>query len=162
MDTTPEYVKMCEKAVEVQDLHDVAEGDVAASIYENGYVHATIANELDIGWTGVSGTWLPRQDQLQEMVAPVYVDPKPRKLAKALWDWIAATAPKPDDSMEKLWLCFVMKERYSKTWTGEDWVKKQTPGDTMLVYCRHCNKTHAVKKGEEQCAPGAWAAINEE
>lgn len=25
-----------------------------------------------------------------------------------------------------------------------------------MVYCKHCNKTHAVKEGETECSPGAW------
>ena len=29
----------------------------------------------------------------------------------------------PFTSMEQLWLAFVMKERYSKLWNGEEWIK---------------------------------------
>ena len=27
-------------------------------------------------------------------------------------------------SFEQLWLVFVMKEKYGKTWNGQDWVKE--------------------------------------
>lgn len=120
MDTTPEYVKMCEKAVEVQDLHDVAEGDVAASIYENGYVHATIANELDIGWTGVSGTWLPRQDQMQEMI-----DERDLSNLLSYAYWFSISQQDKFHSMEQLYLGLVMKNKFGKFWNGEDWAKEE-------------------------------------
>jgi hypothetical protein len=28
--------------------------------------------------------------------------------------------------------------------------------DVELVYCTYCGKTHAVRPGEKECAPGAW------
>jgi len=29
------------------------------------------------------------------------------------------------DSMEQLWLAFVMKEKYNKIWNGENWIKEK-------------------------------------
>ena len=70
--------------------------------------------------------WLPGQDQLQEMLDFYPDNPlPPHKLAKALWDYCASTGtPTPFDSMEQLWLAFVMKEKYGKTWDGDKWVKE--------------------------------------
>lgn len=65
--------------------------------------------------------WLPRQDQLQDMLKDCFVDSYPRKLVLCLWEWIAKTSPQYDDSMEKLWLAFVMHEKYNKKWNGTDW-----------------------------------------
>jgi hypothetical protein len=33
-----------------------------------------------------------------------------------------ATNPHCDWSMEKLWLSYVMKEKYGKSWNGQEWV----------------------------------------
>ena len=72
--------------------------------------------------------WLPRQDQLQEMVSDQI----------GLWvmlEWICQFQQgyfaKPNteeryepnvDSMEQLWLAFVMKEKHMKTWDGDKWI----------------------------------------
>ena len=66
--------------------------------------------------------WLPRQDQLQEMVinsdyAMTY--------CSRLWDWagkqMSGHYVMKFASMEQLWLALVMKEKYNKTWNGETW-----------------------------------------
>ena len=69
--------------------------------------------------------WLPRQDQLQDMVKDKYKsDYVLYFFAMFIKFW------KHDDekyisgftSMEQLWLAFVMKEKYQKTWNGKEWV----------------------------------------
>lgn len=90
MDTSKKYIEMCTKAEEIQS--EVTEEKIEHNFYIT--------------------VWLPRQDQLQEMViggddtitlteyflnaVSLYCD---RKL-----------------SMEQLWLKYVMKEKYNKTW----------------------------------------------
>ena len=71
--------------------------------------------------------WLPRQDQLQEMVLTLQrtvsdfqvllddfylfcFDGKGHKYSLRV------------TSMEQLWLAFVMKEKYNKVWNGEEWI----------------------------------------
>ena len=92
MDTSKEYIKMCEKAKEIQEAWKPQESDVIFSVAEKGikYVSSnphywtncdlikdyqiiknpkgikTVANV----WYEV--VWLPRQDQLQEMVISKY------------------------------------------------------------------------------------------
>ena len=67
MDTTPEYVKMCQKAVEIQTKRELHFGDLYYS------------NEMQIDGVRMEryhipqplkdgDIWLPRQDQLQDMV----------------------------------------------------------------------------------------------
>ena len=79
--------------------------------------------------------WLPRQDQLQEILLEDIPIKRYPQLVGAFYKWIhesnylmilpygdgEATAC-PFFSMEQLWLAFVMKEKYDKVWTGEDWV----------------------------------------
>jgi len=67
--------------------------------------------------------WLPRQDQLQEMVEGTIYE----KLGK-LYREIVAMDFYPCDSAEQLWLAFVMREKYGKVWDGEKWVNEDTKG----------------------------------
>lgn len=67
--------------------------------------------------------WLPRQDQLQEMIVKVVdyettaeLEGKFHKFLVWLDEWDFA-------SMEQLWLAFVMKEKYNKSWNGKEWVE---------------------------------------
>jgi len=121
MDTSETYVKMCEKAVEIQkyfyglplskrDIHDFYK-----QIQGGGYI---------------TNVWLPRQDQLQEMV---WKDFKLQLISHALMDfynWAQSLFDELDDyeSMEQLWLAFVMLQKYRKTWNGEDWIKTTLGG----------------------------------
>jgi hypothetical protein len=129
MDTSPEYTKMCEKAKEIQTLWNPKEGDV---FFSGMFVNTAVDYE---NWSGdVSyakegrSIWLPRQDQLQGMVD------EGKYLSKATgltfycnvhssmcpeWEYY-----KQFLTMEQLWLAFVMKEKFNKTWDGTDWVKE--------------------------------------
>ena len=67
-------------------------------------------------------TWLPRQDQLQKMV-------EDKDGCEEYWynrliadfNIYCMKIKDPIFSPEQLWLAFVMKEKYNKTWNGEDW-----------------------------------------
>ncbi len=110
MDTSETYVKMCEKAEEIQSLMPKIIGSPEE---ENRKV------------------WLPRQDQLQEMlgfntVATVnnqWYGGGPLGLIQAFNHFISSL--RTDEiafrSMEQLWLAFVMKEKHNKMWDGELW-----------------------------------------
>ena len=70
----------------------------------------------DDAWGGF--TWLPRQDQLQEMSEYF---PSTLLLNSMFWNF-AKDCYLPDEaSMEQLWLAFVMKELHNKQWTGSEW-----------------------------------------
>ena len=123
MDISKEYIKMCEKAEEIQKwtYKNRDQFDYMFSKHTEDVVRA-----IDI-WCGLSSDdwiWLPRQDQLQEMI------PKFKKdenidlywMLKALHDFqVLYTADLGIKSMEQLWLAFVMKEKYNKVWNGKDW-----------------------------------------
>ncbi len=70
--------------------------------------------------------WLPLQHQLQEVVigdltysnsySTLY------NLMKPIYDyWLNWKDRHNFTSMEQLWLAFVMKEKFNKTWDGEQW-----------------------------------------
>jgi len=119
MDTSKEYVKMCEKAVEIQELWKPQNDD----LYTFGYNHESyIFTERKLTKKEIIAyIWLPRQDQLQKMLYDKY----PRWIGLLLFfsDWLADNTSAEDEisTPEQLWLAFVMKEKYNKIWNGEDW-----------------------------------------
>lgn len=131
MDTTETYVKMCQKAEEIQAEWKPQDGDwTYGSPFEDGTnprVECFALFDLDDWeWKLNPHIWLPRQDQLQEMVCVKF-----KVMAEAVQWLYSEIAPWPKEpseyyrsftSFEQIWLAFVMKEKYHKTWNGEDWV----------------------------------------
>lgn len=150
MDTTKKYIGMCREARDIQSNWDSKIGRYFNScmggvcIY-TGRLHAS-------GWTfevicenDIEGRhiWLPRQDELQEMLD------KPKKWADSAFDmlcsiydfsqdWVGGGAEtmglndfgeylEKFSSAEQVWLAFVMKEKYNKTWDGKEWINGQRP-----------------------------------
>ncbi len=152
MDNSKEYIKMCEKAEEIQmvwlkhnTLGDFAIPAKTISDYQGfwtlqaGQVYIvgndneydlTIDSEYDLAETGA--IWLPRQDQLQEMIAsypehwigflnwsnipyPITIYEHQKQQPYPFWHF---------KSMEQLWLAFVMKEKYCKIWSDEQWIRQ--------------------------------------
>ena len=73
--------------------------------------------------------WLPRQDQLQEMIEWEEKGSYTLSLMcfhiNEFYNTCGEWAQEDSASMEQLWLAFVMKARYSKTWNGADWLKEE-------------------------------------
>ena len=67
--------------------------------------------------------YLPTQEQLQEMIKLKH-DPYCGALLSKFYDWYNKNYISLE-SMNELWLAFVMKEKYNKIWTGEKWVKAE-------------------------------------
>ena len=111
MDTSKTYIKMCEKAIEIQRHYpDVTD--------PHNWWHKKEHGGL---------IWLPRQDQLQEMVkSDIHPHWQLNNFVDAgLYDYIQEMGEyaKQFSSMEQLWLALVMREKYSKIWNGEVWAK---------------------------------------
>jgi hypothetical protein len=125
MDTSKEYVEMCREAEEIQErkhfiggsffVHFVTGKWQKPCVYTYGMMLPYESGDYSV--------WLPRQDQLQEMIGN-FPDVL-KKLYDEIWtgdhgmylgDWGAKCT-----SMEQLWLAFVMKEKFNKTWNGEKW-----------------------------------------
>lgn len=126
MDDTKKYIKMSEKAEEIQEerpsywklgdwFWDEAEGRVAVS---------SAVGETDrLRFDGEF--WLPTQADLQEMLNEFWVGHWTQLVL--LWECIAnddGYYGRQFDTWEQLWLGLVMKEKYHKIWNGEDWVKE--------------------------------------
>ena len=151
MDTSKDYIKMCESAEAIyKNPLQYHSGDYVYnkenwkvvilyySKYHGNPPFKYLDNKLSI--------WLPRQDQLQEMVFKdrvclhyqgrelikdfyIFTHPEDGLEAMFIHSSINKTISKKCGyisqftSMEQLWLAFVQKELYKKTWNGTDWVK---------------------------------------
>jgi len=140
MDTSKEYILMCKKAPRELWLERFG-----ATVFYNDKLMYVVRYEIwdVIGETKLmiveDGTkesnFLPtfhevktkdiipayRQDQLQEMVMPS-TDWGWRSYGKTVMSeflWQADFFK--FDYMEQLWLAFVMKKKFNKTWDGKDW-----------------------------------------
>ncbi|MFZ5907963.1 MAG: hypothetical protein ACOYVJ_11275 [Nitrospirota bacterium] len=127
MDNSSSYVKMCESAKVIQKKWNPEFGDFFVSL-SLGLTSPCqpIMSDLEKKTSylkTIKAVWLPRQDQLQEMVIENYA---------TSWDLAIAfsnvlMADKASyfdkfDSMEKLWLAFIMLEKYKKKWKDGEWV----------------------------------------
>ena len=126
MDTSKEYIKMCEKAEEIHKRWCPNVGDFVYRGKEYLKIKDACCVVTDILDSRIEKcTWLPRQDQLQDIV-----------FEDKIFDWQSwvdlfeqfrvspiKTEEEACSSMEQLWLAFVMKEKYNKAWSGEEWVK---------------------------------------
>lgn len=160
MDVSPEYIEMCEKSEEIQELVEredtfsqllreippTKEGKgknvlVGHNVFYRkhkiyrkkgkgfyttilvGGDKQAIKRELNNSNCGSLETpyyvWLPRQDQLQEMVSSDYW-----VCWNGLHEYVHRMMyPLGLTSMEQLWLAFVMKEKYEKVWQNGEWVE---------------------------------------
>lgn len=136
MGTSKEYILMCKKAKGIQEIWIPTVGDL--------YYHKTYCKNVLLYWDKIDRfnkfrkIWLPRQDQLQGMIPLSKLSSTNEitsvRLLNIFTDycnkWETAFMfryPKTkaiySPSMEQLWLAFVMKEKYNKTWDGKEWVK---------------------------------------
>ena len=127
MDTSKTYIKMCD--CEAIQEHTPVIGDFYWEEHIDG--EETVWTVFDTGNNDYQGldwgtVWLPRQDQLQEMV--IKLDGAANwstlinwilSFEKFLWSDYPITH---FTSMEQLWLAFVMKEKYNKIWDGDKWL----------------------------------------
>lgn len=139
MDIIEQYIKMCQAAK--TDLwhpnYHFRLGSLFAHEGENRIAYA-------INW---ASTWpdlhgpIPiwQQDQLQDMIpkerlsSESEVDGKALRLHDTFNDWmleIWSTIERDYlsefDTLEQLWLAFVMHEKYNKIWDGEKWIPYKT------------------------------------
>ena len=118
MDTSKEYIEMCEKAGEIQNPHKLCSGDwFADKKGQYCFCNACLSSYME-----GDEIYLPRQDQLQKMLDYRY----PTDYAFNIGEWLKYLGIDQYNqvnlySMEQIWLAFVMKEKYNKIWNGEDW-----------------------------------------
>lgn len=138
MDNSPEYIKMCRKAEEIQELRSCKrimnwqDGDFYTSKGFEETAGQTFCIECDIIFD--EHIWLPRQGQLQDMVWDIK-DKAHRQWRFYHWAFHGDYLPITNhcsyihfmnivdryDIEEILWLAFVMHEKFNKKWNGEEW-----------------------------------------
>ena len=144
MDITETYIKMCERADEMQVLHYWKTGDFSSNSSVPIFCQRCINEYSGMIPDGEAkgDVWLPRQDQLQEMVRK-----HEERLFLRFRRWWGSLVERDDkypdfnsmsnehldyDSFEQLWLAFVMKENFNKVWDGSDW-KAEAKEDVLSV-----------------------------
>lgn len=143
MDTTETYIKMSKGAWGIcwRPTVNFSEVNPKTFLITNRGNHSfVITSEGSWYYRDFQGlVELKTQDQLQEMVKDVFPDGvwKPFDVFKNFWYWFAKwdnwgeepnlyfDVPCLAQSMEQLWLAFVMKEKYSRQWLtdSQEWVK---------------------------------------
>jgi hypothetical protein len=127
MDKSTPYSKMCESAKVIQKQWKPDFGDffVSMSLGLTSPCQPIVSDlEKKMSYLKtIKAVWLPRQDHLQEMVIENYA---------TSWDLAVAFSNvlmgenalyfEEFDSMEKLWLTFIMLEKYKKKWKDGEWV----------------------------------------
>jgi len=126
MDTSKKYIKMCREAEEIQLYRTLWKrckaGDFAYNADED-----IVEVQEDVVMLLAEDVWLPRQDQLQEMVFGNYPNDSSYCgcVINSLGAWFNWREHKRLFSMEQLWLAFVMREKFQKLWNDkeEKWEK---------------------------------------
>lgn len=72
------------------------------------------------------------QDQLQEMLPTDLPSNRIKVMLASKFAHFVAQERKYDATWEQLWLVFVMKEKYNKTWNGENWIKEQVKSEETV------------------------------
>lgn len=147
MDTSKKFIKMCEKADEIQNLWKRKPGDFYRwhcnlcfnnpnNLKNKAYIHNVFwegedlidnwecdcgSSDIDVGMPII---WLPTQNQLQYLSNKNLGDLLDSFM---LWEEGSGFIRQRDnfDSMGQLWLAFVMYEKYQKIWDDEkeEWIK---------------------------------------
>ena len=116
MDKTPKFTKMSD-CPEIQGQWKPKWGDFVS---DDGLIFPLSTVRID----KEDVIWLPRQDQLQEMVINFGHGHQNAGILFGL-SLFSDEHDYNDDSMEQLWLAYVMYEKYGKVWDDkkEGWVK---------------------------------------
>ncbi len=135
MDTSETNIKMCEKAEEIQEQRPQVLIGLMRHYYKGEYQYE-VDSDGSFWRYKRHFIWLPRQDQLQEMVEYSSLWSLNHRFSSWLYDtetfehtlgdWIdmhVRHCHQGFTSMEQLWLAFVQKENHNKLWDGEEWVQ---------------------------------------
>jgi len=118
MDTSKKYIEMCERAEKIQKEWKPDNGDFYMYKPTGNQSIISLENQL---FETEHDVWLPRQDQLQEMLSDNFDSIHDMFGEFTCWIYDLQT------TAEQLWLAFVMSEKYNKVWstTKKDWVAQQ-------------------------------------
>ncbi|MBF0554143.1 MAG: hypothetical protein HQK96_06225 [Nitrospirae bacterium] len=132
MDFSPAYIGMCEKAVFIQQTWSIEYGDfycdksaVFATRDGGGSISLVdgkvLIDVMNQAFKRSKAVWLPRQDQLQELLNIT----EPFDVVQMLNEFLGTVdndTRRRWTSMEQLFLCAYTLRVHKKKWTGADWV----------------------------------------
>lgn len=128
MDTSEKYIKMCERAQEIQEYY---QNEHTVDVMLRDFVFVKSINFYDsvcVKFDKTRGFWLPRQDQLQEMCncekygftnSPQLDNDGKEMKYRVVNLFSHQPFVVSGDSWEQLLLSFIMKEKYNKIWNEE-------------------------------------------
>jgi hypothetical protein len=115
------YIKMCD-CPEIQENCSMFIGDYFVDVSADNFVSINGISEMD-----TNDTWLPRQDQIQEMLNYSLV-----RFYEQMYHFIGKFIDGKRGNIEynglpseRIILAFYMYEKYGKVWDGKQWVKKE-------------------------------------
>ena len=111
MDTSPEYINMCKKATELQEMWKPETGD-----FYKLPGHFITCIVLKNSLIDMDAIWLPRVDQLIELSAMHWSD---------IIDYCGLEYSDYKLSFEIALLKIVMYKVFNKVWNNEDWRKTE-------------------------------------
>lgn len=122
MDISAEYINMCSKAQEIQKKWAHSNRSSGDWYFHNELGAAYVVSEID--QDDKDCIFLPRQDQLQEMIDG---DLSVKMEDIYLYNYSTGFVWLSDghlSSFEQLWLAFVMNEKYNKIWDKDkkEWI----------------------------------------
>lgn len=117
MDLTERYIRMCMRAKEIQVIRDGWSSDYLGEIWILPSGSSIITQKRT--YIGKMCTWVPRADQLKDIINFSYRDEKHVDELR-----LFILGYEELDTMEKIWLAFVMHKKYHKYWDdrAEEWV----------------------------------------
>lgn len=137
------FIKMCEKADDLQRLKNEDEDRYKRENYEDAY-YVLPYDEIYYRSVGIpepnleqckKSWWIPNQRQMQDMIAKgieKYVDVMEKMtldekqefvfvtLMDAINNW--AKAHEEFYTFDQMWLSYLMKYKFNKIWVNEEWV----------------------------------------
>lgn len=138
MDKSSDYIRMCDKADEIQGQWSPAHGDFFVG--QDGriecwvdLIHAqrNMTGNWEVRETGEGVIkvwkyiWLPRLDQLMELAQVPSL--RFEKVTQLFFDWTRTHYPGCEgdargvfSSLEQTWLAFIMQRKFRKNWNGSD------------------------------------------
>ena len=119
MDTSKEYIKMCD-CEEIQKEWKPQSGNFVFD--EHCCKDSFIFHNHPLS---IYAVWLPQQDQLQEIIIKQTKVINWRNLQNCFYDWVIDCNEERMynfDSMEQMWLAHYMEIKHNKTWDGNKWI----------------------------------------
>jgi hypothetical protein len=128
MDTSKEYIEMCEKAQEMQKLRGDGEYWESNDFLAEHIKDMFIQTGCYLQYFGTESfknnkiIWLPRQDQLQEIIFNDFKDLSDPyfEMMESCYEYENDNPDIPPKTMEKIWLSFIMIKKYGKIWNEKE------------------------------------------